>query len=94
MRQRQQKTNMVAKELHFILADDKGNLNNLNPLAPMVPLSLVMKENASVVESVRNLDAKCEVQGSACTFCNRFKKNQTILNSIVFIMAQHMVPLE
>ena len=42
-----------------------------NPLVPMVPLSgLVLKEKASVVESVRNLDAKCEVQGSACTFCS------------------------
>ena len=31
---------------------------------------LVLKENASVVESVRNLNAKCEVQGPACTFCS------------------------
>ena len=39
---------------------------SVNPLAPMVPRSgLVLKENASVVESVRNLDAKCEVQGFA-----------------------------
>ena len=43
----------------------------LNPLVPMVPLSsLVLKENTSVVESVRNLDAKCEVQRSACIFCS------------------------
>ena len=35
----------------------------------MVPLSgLVMKENGSVVESVRNLDAKCEVQGLLALF--------------------------
>ena len=33
-----------------------------NPLEPKVPLSrLILKENASVVKSVRNLDAKCEV---------------------------------
>ena len=67
----------------------------LNPLAPMVPLSgLVLKENASVVKSVRNLDAKCVVQGSTCTFCSSCKKNQMILSSTVFIMAQYMVPLK
>ena len=34
----------------------------LDPLVPMVPLSgLVQNENASVVEFVKNLDAKCEV---------------------------------
>ena len=49
----------------------KKNVKALNPLAPMVPLSsLVLKENASVVESMRNLDEKFEVQGSACTFCS------------------------
>ena len=35
----------------------------------MVPFSgLVLKENASVLESVRNLDAKCEVQGPLALF--------------------------
>ena len=36
----------------------------VNPLAPMVPLS------GLVLKSMRNLDAKCEVQASACTFCS------------------------
>ena len=42
-----------------------------NPLEPRVPLSsLVLKEYASVVKSVRNLDVKCEIQMCACTFCS------------------------
>ena len=67
---------------------------SVNPLAPMVLLSgLVLKENASVVGSMKNLDAKCEVQGSLALFAPN-AKNQTILSSIVFTMAQYTVPLE
>ena len=51
-------------------------LDKINPLAPMVPLSgLVLNENAFVVESMRNLDAKCEIQRSAYIFCSGCKKN-------------------
>ena len=43
----------------------------INPLEPGVPLSsLVLKENASIVKSLKNLDVKCEIQICACTFYN------------------------
>ena len=43
----------------------------VNPLEPTVPLSgLERKENVSVGKSMRNLDAKCEVQMCAYTFCS------------------------
>ena len=64
-------------------------LNNLqqplfNPLEPMVPLSsLVLKENASFEESMRNLDAKCEVQGLLALFAaNAKKSNNSKLYSV------------
>ena len=47
------------------------NRHQLNPLEPAVPLSgLVLEVNASVVKSMGNLDAKCEVQICPCTFCS------------------------
>ena len=55
---------------------------------------LALKEYHSLVKSVRNLDAKCEVQMCPCTFCSGCKKNQTILSSTVFTVATYMVPLE
>ena len=48
-----------------------GGAKIINPLEPRVPLSgLVLKENASIVKSLKNLDAKCEVQMCAYTFCS------------------------
>ena len=54
----------------------------------MVPL-----ENASIVESVRNLNAKCG-SGVRLHFLQLMQKNQMILCSIVFTMAQYTVPLK
>ena len=49
----------------------QSRLQRVNPLDPIVPLSgLVLKENASIVKPVRNVDAKCEVQMCTSTFCN------------------------
>ena len=43
----------------------------LSPFSAHETISgLVLKENHSVVKSVRNLDAKCEVQMCPCTFCS------------------------
>ena len=41
---------------------------DLNPLVPRTIFGLVLKENASVVKSKRDLDAKCEVQMCPCNF--------------------------
>ena len=55
---------------------------------------LVLKGNDFVVESVWNLDVKCEVQMCLCTFAGDEKKNQTILSSTVFTIAKYMMLLE